>query len=120
MPRVIHFEISADQPERVSKFYQDVFDWKIKKWEGPVDYWLITTGEGQPGIDGAIKRRVSDTGVVNTIEVPSIEAYFKKIIESGGKVVKPKLPIPGVGYHAYCQDTEGNIFGLMENDPSAR
>ncbi len=26
----------------------------------------------------------------------------------------PKMKIPGVGFHAYCQDTEGNIFGIME------
>lgn len=31
----------------------------------------------------------------------------------------PKTAIPGIGYHAYCQDTEGNVFGIMEEDPSA-
>lgn len=31
----------------------------------------------------------------------------------------PKTAAPGVGWLAYCKDTEGNIFGLMENDPSA-
>ncbi len=40
MPRVVHFEINADDPERAAKFYQNVFGWKIKKWEGPIDYWL--------------------------------------------------------------------------------
>ena len=45
VPRVIHFEISADNPERAVKFYRKVFDWKIKKWEGPAGYWLVTTGE---------------------------------------------------------------------------
>jgi predicted enzyme related to lactoylglutathione lyase len=28
--------------------------------------------------------------------------------------------IPGVGWVAYCKDTEGNIFGMMQNDPSAK
>ncbi|HEV2494165.1 MAG TPA: VOC family protein [Terriglobia bacterium] len=37
MPRVIHFEINADQPERAAKFYTAVFGWEIKKWEGPTD-----------------------------------------------------------------------------------
>jgi hypothetical protein len=55
MPRVIHFEINADDPERAVKFHKKVFDWKITKWEGPVDYWLVTTGEDKvPGINGAI------------------------------------------------------------------
>lgn len=58
MTRVIHFEIASDNPERAAKFYKEVFDWKIEKWEGPVDYWLVTTGkENEPGINGAIMER---------------------------------------------------------------
>jgi hypothetical protein len=37
----------------------------------------------------------------------------------GGKVVLPTMPIPGVGWLAYCSDTEGNIFGMMQADPKA-
>ena len=44
MPRPIHFEIPADQPERASAFYRDVFGWQFRKWDGPMPYWLITTG----------------------------------------------------------------------------
>ena len=58
MKRVVHFEISADDPERAADFYRNVFGWEIAKWEGPIDYWLITTGdEKYPGIDGALKDR---------------------------------------------------------------
>ena len=32
----------------------------------------------------------------------------------------PKMPIPGVGWLAYLKDTEGNVFGLMQSDPSAK
>ncbi len=32
----------------------------------------------------------------------------------------PKTTLPGVGYLAYCQDTEGNVFGVMQEDRSAR
>jgi predicted enzyme related to lactoylglutathione lyase len=115
MPRVIHFEIPAEDPVRAVEFYQKVFDWKIQKWEGPVDYWLVKTGqEDEPGIDGAIKERVENEGTHNTIDVPFIDEFVQKIEEAGGKVLMPKTEIPGIGYHAYCQDTEGNIFGLME------
>jgi len=55
-PSVIHFEISANQPEWVVKFYTTAFGWKIEKW-GTEDYWLATTGESpEPGIDGAIQK----------------------------------------------------------------
>jgi predicted enzyme related to lactoylglutathione lyase len=119
MPRVVHFEITADDPERASDFYSQVFGWKIQKWDGPQDYWLAATGEGT-GIDGAIMRRDEHMPpVVNTIDVASVDVALAKIEASGGKVVAPKMPIPGIGYFAYCTDTEGNMFGVMENDPSA-
>jgi predicted enzyme related to lactoylglutathione lyase len=121
MPRVIHFEINADNPERAMKFYRKVFDWKIKKWEGPADYWLVTTGEDkQPGINGAIMHRMGKGTIYNTIDVPSVDKFLKKIVEAGGKAVQKKTAVPGVGYMAYCADTEGNIFGIMEEDTSAR
>jgi predicted enzyme related to lactoylglutathione lyase len=121
MPRVIHFEIPAENPERAVKFYEEAFGWKINKWDGPVDYWIATTGEeDEPGIDGAIKDRAHEQGTVNTIGVPSIEQFLHKVLDAGGTVVQDKMAIPGVGYHAYCSDTEGNIFGVMQDDPSAQ
>jgi predicted enzyme related to lactoylglutathione lyase len=30
------------------------------------------------------------------------------------------MPIPGIGWLAYAKDTEGNIFGMMQNDPGAK
>ena len=122
MLRVTHFEISVDDPERAIKFYTDAFGWKIKKWEGPMDYWLITTGpEDQPGIDGGLmKREHPGVSTTNTINVPSADEFISKITEAGGKIVAPKQSIPGVGYFAYCQDTEGNTFGIMEEDTSAK
>lgn len=123
MPRVVHFEIAADDPERASKFYSEIFGWEIKNWGGPVDYWLASTGSAdEPGIDGAITWRQSSPSqaIVNTIAVTSIDNFIKEIEAHGGKIVMPKQPIPGVGYHAVCLDTEGNTFGIMQNDISAR
>ena len=122
MPRVIHFEIPADDPERAIAFYQNVFGWKIDKWEGPMEYWLIMTGpEEEPGIDGGMTRRTEPgMGTENTIGVASIDEYLGKIEAGGGKILRPKSTVPGVGYLAYCQDTEGNTFGLMQEDTSAQ
>ena len=122
MPRVIHFEIAADIPERAVKFYQKAFGWKIEKWAGPVDYWLVATGEDKEvGINGAITEK-SDcvTATTNTIGVISLEDTVKKIMEAGGKQLMPKTAVPGIGYMTYCKDTEGNVFGIMQNDPSAK
>ncbi len=121
MPRVQHFEISANDPEKVAAFYEKVFGWKVTKWEGPVEYWLVETGEAdEPGIDGGITRPDETlSGTVNTIGVPDIDAYLEKVVQFGGKVVVEKHPIPGVGYNAYCHDVEGAVFGVHQEDPSA-
>ncbi|RJP75776.1 MAG: VOC family protein [Candidatus Zixiibacteriota bacterium] len=121
MPRVIHFEIPADDPERAVKFFQDVFGWTITKWEGPVEYWLIATGpDDLPGINGAVMRREGSGGTINTIDVPDVDAYMAKVKQAGGRVVTPRMAVPGVGWFCYCADTEGNMFGIMQEDPNAK
>jgi predicted enzyme related to lactoylglutathione lyase len=99
-----------------------VFGWEIVKWEGPQDYWLITTGpDDEPGINGGLMKRMDPSASTwNTIEVPSVDEFTAKVVESGGKVVVPKTAIPGVGYQVYCQDTEGNVFGVHQVDESAQ
>ena len=121
MPRVIHFEINADNPEKATKFYEKVFGWKISKWKGPVDYWNVSTGEkDEPGIDGAIMKRMNKGTTFLFVNVPSVDEFLKKIVKAGGKIVTEKTAIPSVGYSAYVKDTEGNIFGLFQEDPKAK
>jgi predicted enzyme related to lactoylglutathione lyase len=121
MPRPIHFDISADDPERAVAFYGNVFGWKFDKWDGPMEYWMVQTGEnGEPGIDGGLSRRSENSGpVMNTIGVPDADVYVAKITGQGGTIVMPKSAIPGVGWFVAATDTEGNAFGLMQSDPNA-
>ena len=122
MPRVIHFEISADEPNRALEFYTGVFGWQTQKVDIPgVDYWLVNTGpDDQAGINGAIMPRPDPSSrITNYVDVPSVDEYTAKIQSAGGTIVNAKMPIPGIGYAAACLDTEGNLFGLFQDDPSA-
>ena len=121
MPNVIHFEICADDVERAASFYSKIFGWKIERAEGSNDYWIITTGSDEdPGITGGLMKRFDQMdSIINTIDVPSLDAFAKRITEAGGKVLKPKAPIVGLGYYQYCRDLEGNPFAIMEFDESA-
>ena len=114
--------MSADDPERAIAFYENVFGWIFNKWEGPMEYWLISTGpESEPGIDGGLARRMDPaSGTESTIGVASVDEAVAKIEANGGKVIRPKSAVPGIGWLAYCQDTEGNTFGLMQDDPTAK
>jgi len=129
MPRVVHFEIHAERPEKAAEFYTKVFGWKIQKWDGPVDYWLVSTGSPEErGIDGGIMRRQGPGPVegqavnsyVCTIDVPNLDEYTRKVAANGGTNVVPRMAIPAVGWLAYFKDTEGNIFGMIQNDANAK
>ncbi|HLY02866.1 MAG TPA: VOC family protein [Candidatus Cybelea sp.] len=121
MPRVVHFEIHSADTDAAAAFYTTVFGWKIIKWDGPVEYWLVQTGEG-PGIDGGIVRRQGDapaTGApvsayVCTIGVESLDETQTSIIANGGDIAVAKHEIPGIGLLAYFKDRDGNIFGALQ------
>ncbi|WIY01573.1 VOC family protein [Amycolatopsis mongoliensis] len=125
MPRPVHFEIHASDPERAAAFYTAVFGWKFERW-GDVPYWAITTGEGH-GIDGGLVPRVGPApeesapvhGFVNTIDVADLDQALAAVTEAGGSPAVPKNPVPGVGWLAYAKDTEGNIFGMLQPDSTA-
>jgi uncharacterized protein len=122
MPRPVHFEIPADDPQRAIAFYETLFGWKFHKWDGPMPYWLIMTGpDSEPGINGGLMpRRHPDQPCVNTINVADLDASLQLAEKAGGQCVVPKMAVPGVGWLAYCKDTEGYIFGMIQNDPAAK
>lgn len=122
MPRVAHFEICADDVARAVSFYQHVFGWEIRKWDGPHDYWVVITGEDAdlPGINGGIlDRRDSFAGSVNLVDVPALDNALLRVVEAGGVIIHSRSTIAGVGFVAYCRDSEGNPFGLIERDDMA-
>jgi predicted enzyme related to lactoylglutathione lyase len=128
MPRVIHFEIHADDPERAIRFYHSVFGWEFTAFRNAIaDYWVVKTGDAdQPGIDGGLLRRgtpVEGVGVASfvcTIAVSDLEVYLMKVHTSGGQLAVPRMAVTGVGWLAYCKDTEGNLFGMMQADAAAK
>lgn len=126
MPRVVHFEIHAADPDRAINFYEKVFAWTFQKWEGSTPYWLVTTGPNEePGINGGLLPRRGEIdgeaviAYVCTVGVEAIDSSIATVEANDGTVVVPKMPIPGMGWLVYCKDTEGNIFGMMQGDPNA-
>ena len=120
MPQEIHFDIPIDQPERAERFYGQLFGWSMQKVPVPnMEYWVVRAAEGD-ALGGLIKRTAPSQSTVNYYTVQSIDTALAKVQELGGQITVPKAPIPHVGYNAQCSDTEGNTFGLWENDHNAR
>ena len=45
MSRPIRFEILAPDSAALASLDQDGFSWTITRWDGPVDDWLVATGD---------------------------------------------------------------------------
>ena len=126
--RVLHFEIHASNPEALIEYYTKLFRWDFQAYGPPGSYWLITTGDDdQPGINGGLVPRRGAVPVegaavnayVCTVGVSSVRELVDSAVMHGGTIALPVMAIPGVGWLAYVKDPDGNIFGLMQNDPSA-
>ena len=120
---IVHFEIPADDVQRLRSFYSKLFGWKIEKTLGPVEYWSIETvpvdNKGEPirrGVNGGMmKRQNPQHKPVNYILVGSVDEYSKKIETLGGKVIVPKMEVHGIGWWALALDPEGNQFAILES-----
>ena len=129
MNRVVHFEIQAENPKRAAKFYTKVFGWKIEKWDGPMEYWMIITGDKKEhGINGGLLTRPAKTppkecgtnAFVCTVDVKNFDETAAKIKKAGGIVAMPKFAIAKMAWQGYFIDTEGNTFGLHQLDSNAK
>jgi len=123
MPHPVHFEIHATDPDKLSKFYADVFGWKVQHLPH-MNYWLLDTG----GTNGGMMKRhgaaAPDGAAVNafvmSLGVASVDEMLKKSLAAGATVALPKQAIPGVGWQVYIKDLDGNILGLHQPDASAK
>lgn len=122
--RIINFEVAAEDGERAKKFYEAVFGWEFKKWEGPeaadMNGWMIKTGTADdPGIDGILLLRSENpkTGQEKAffciIGVDDIDEAIAKVEHAGGKILD-RMDEEDMGRFASAEDSEGNKFGLME------
>ncbi len=123
----MHFEIPANDIEKLKKFYSDLFGWKIERYPGPTTYYMLGTVPVdektmmplRPGVNGGLYER-KDASMpdmakpTNYISVESVEEYSKRVEALGGKIVVPKMEIEGLGWWALALDPEGNAFGILE------
>jgi predicted enzyme related to lactoylglutathione lyase len=126
---IVHFEIPATDPDKLSRFYTQLFGWKIEKMDmGGTPYHAVSTvptdSQGMPSVAGAINggiapRTLLMSGVTNYVQVESVDQYAEKAKGLGAKVATTKMPVPGMGYFAILTDPEGNPFGVWQNDTSA-
>jgi uncharacterized protein len=124
MRSVVHFEIPADDVARAKEFYRSVFDWQMQDMP-EMNYTIVRTTDVDEAtqmpttagaINGGLMSRSSETPApVLTIDVESVDQALKQVEAAGGRIVRERTEIPGMGAFAYFTDPEGNTLGLWEN-----
>lgn len=121
---VAHFEIPGNDPDKLSEFYSQLFDWHIEKVPGEYEYWMIhtvdTDDQGMTkqtgGINGGIARRMApEQKPLNYISVSSVDEYVEKARGMGANVMMDKTEVAGMGYFAQLVDPEGNMFAIWQD-----
>jgi predicted enzyme related to lactoylglutathione lyase len=126
MDPVIHFEMPANDTERVRKFYENAFGWQTTPLNPEMgDFVLAFTIETDektrmPQERGAInggfyKKTEPDQQVKLTILVDDIREAIRKIEAAGGKALGEPFELPGVGLFASFVDTEGNVVSINQD-----
>ena len=128
MDSVVHFEMPAEDRNRMAGFYSKVFGWKTQML-GPdmSNYVVVTTtdsdenGPKKPGaINGGFFNKSSDRPAQYpsvVIAVDDIKTAMKKVADAGGKILGKPDDIPGVGKYVSFYDTEGNRVSLLQPLP---
>lgn len=125
MDSVVHFDMPYDDRERMAKFYESAFAWKIQMLgENMNNYVLATTTESdengpkKPGaINGGFFPKKPDWPAQYpsiVIAVNDIEESIKKVTAAGGIVLGQPMEIPGVGQYVAFTDTEGNRISMLQ------
>jgi len=126
MDPVIHFELPAEDSQRVSTFYEDAFGWQTTPL-GPEagDFVLAFTTETDEETRIPRKRGAINGGFYKTTEphqpvkftilVDDINDAMKRIESAGGRILGEPFELPGVGLFADFRDTEGNVVTINED-----
>ncbi len=108
---IVHVELSASTGAAASKFYHDVFGWKIEH-APQFDYYMFSAEGGPGGGFNPVGEHTKAGDVLVYIGTDDIEASLAQIEKAGGKTLVPKTEISGVGWFAQFSDPTGNRMAL--------
>ncbi len=111
----VWFEYPVTDLDRSIAFFNAVLDAEITRDDtGPNPMGMFPTEPG--GVGGHLypgKPAARGTGPTVHLQSPdSVEAALERVTANGGTVVSPVIEIP-VGRFAYCEDPDGNSFGVF-------
>jgi predicted enzyme related to lactoylglutathione lyase len=113
---MVHVEIPAGDTAKAREFWGSLFGWQFESYPGPSEYHMTRLSENQ---GAAIYSAADDKrGARVYFDVDDINAGIARVNELGGQAGEA-MAVPSMGWFATCTDSEGNDFGLWQNDPNA-
>lgn len=113
---IVHIEIPATDPASSSKFYGDLFNWKMQV-DLALNYHMFEPASGPAGAFVQAGETPKIGEVLIYVSTDDIEATLAKAESLGAKVLEQKTEIPGVGWFAIFADPAGNRIALFTNLP---
>jgi predicted enzyme related to lactoylglutathione lyase len=126
MNPVVHFELPAENRNRMADFYTKTFGWQANQLGPEMGYYVtVSTAETDekgmikmPGtINGGLYPKNEEMGAVHpslVIAVDDIADSARQIVEAGGKLLGEPTDIPGIGKYLSFEDTEGNRLNILQ------
>ena len=114
--QIVHFEIPADDTAKGREFWGSLFGWQFESFPGPSEYHMTRISDRTGA--AITNMEPGKRGTRAYFDVDDINAGAARVKELGGEADEPR-PVPGMGWFSTCRDTQGNEFGLWQNDPSA-
>ena len=128
MNPVVHFEMPYDDRERMARFYERAFGWKMQMYGPEMGNYVVTTTAEEDAkataprgaINGGFFPRSPDMPGQHpsvVIAVPDIQAAMKAVNAAGGEVLGTPMEIPAVGKYVAFHDTERNRVSMLQPLP---
>lgn len=111
------FEIPSTDFSRAVRFYETIFDAKLKIedfGDMPMGIFVDGNNEGVGCVAYSEHMTPSEQGAVIYLDAtPGFDAVLDRVKQAGGRIVMDKMELPReLGYIAHFIDTEGNRVAL--------
>ncbi len=114
--KIVHVELSAKDRKALSKFYADVFGWKMEHIDD-MNYTTFKAGDGVGGGFNPVTAQNPAGTVTVYIETDDVTASLKAIEKAGGTIISLEMEIPKTGKFGIFRDPQGNMIGLYKAYP---
>lgn len=127
---VVHFEMQAKDNNRVARFYETAFNWKMQQLGPEMNHYILaitseTDANGMNKTPGTINGGFYKTpdvrdpthGTHIVISVSELEKHIELVKQAGGQIIGEIMDIPTVGRYVSFNDSEGNVVGMLQPIP---